>query len=1063
MNPEELSEVKSSVYPKLERVPGKQNWVDHAGGLPSYIERIAKHLHYEKGFTISAAIASAVNTVKRWATAGNVTKSGKGAKYQVTAATRAKAAKAVAQWEAKKKSGSAKMKAAKAIKEAAVEDVRELTALEETEVLEAVADPEDYTEQIVNDLVRYFDHARKLAEQMVDNSLADRDGISMTPDERGNIRGRLETRLALLEGVALSLTGDERTRSLAVANAYQILTPGGKAVKLNEVEAVEEAEVRWLFAQLDPEIEGLQYAVDALSEAKLTAAERAALPESAFVFPKERRYPIHDEGHARAALGMVAMHGTPDEIAKVRAAVAARYPKLSLKEADTTADYPNLMSGKCENCGHSISKHDKDGKCEVCAKERAYRAYEMQEAKKKCGCWDGYCRVPGTKRCAPGSCKKCDASRKKGELSEAHDGKDEGDDVRVKQLQARLGSLGFDTKVDGKFGKKTEARVKEFQLHAGLIQDGVVGPKTTERLQQAPENVDAIAADPSLVPSTVSREEAPEPLDVKDAEDAKKPEGDSSDDKDEKKSKTVAVQEGLADGFGSEMETGPTIMPDDLNLMNPVTPIQVAPMKGESTFSPPRPRKLPKRKKPPRSVLFKGLGVGEARSNPEVREVQADLGRLGYNIEVDGRFGPQTEQAVKRFQRKYGLKADGVVGMKTTRTMKGVKKHLEKIDEALLDQELATDAPDWQEARDRLVGLKRELAEAEKRGESAWPELEDVKADFDRFMELVAEVPEGGLVEAGGYTYKRVGPNEWALEDGQETLETDETLAYRLAHDASLAATQIEVEDESGEDDDAEDREDASEDAPEGEEDSNEEDSADESDDEDGDEESDELMDNIGEGAKAVKDLKPGQMLMLSNGEEYVYDRQADPSKPFHIIKPAGWTPDNDLKAKPMHGEIVPPKIGPEPKAADALDAYVSAGGADPMVIDALKVAEAADWDFDEAWSLVEAFSEDKHKRAPKGEPNGGQFIKAGSAGEAVERVQDEIGEKKTGKWDDKLTAAVKAYQKKNDLLVDGIVGAQTWASFSGKKAAPGALPDWVLKSLKKNSVNKKLEDKKKK
>jgi hypothetical protein len=27
-------------------------------------------------------------------------------------------------------------------------------------------------------------------------------------------------------------------------------------------------------------------------------------------------------------------------------------------------------------------------------------------AKKKCNCWDGYERVPGTKPCAPGSCKK---------------------------------------------------------------------------------------------------------------------------------------------------------------------------------------------------------------------------------------------------------------------------------------------------------------------------------------------------------------------------------------------------------------------------------------------------------------------------------------------------------------------------------------------------------------------------------------------------------------------------------------------------------------------------------
>lgn len=94
------AETKSSVYPKLERVPGKQNWVDKSGGLPSYIERIAKHLHYEKGMEISRAIAVAVNTVKRWAAGGTVTENG--TTKTISAKTQAQAAAAVAQWEAKK-------------------------------------------------------------------------------------------------------------------------------------------------------------------------------------------------------------------------------------------------------------------------------------------------------------------------------------------------------------------------------------------------------------------------------------------------------------------------------------------------------------------------------------------------------------------------------------------------------------------------------------------------------------------------------------------------------------------------------------------------------------------------------------------------------------------------------------------------------------------------------------------------------------------------------------------------------------------------------------------------
>jgi len=94
----------SKSHPSLERAPGKaDNWVEKAGGLPPYIERIAKHLHSDKGMTISHAIATAVNTVKRWCQGGTVSKTSGPEKSQgVTPQTKAKACAAVAQWNAKK-------------------------------------------------------------------------------------------------------------------------------------------------------------------------------------------------------------------------------------------------------------------------------------------------------------------------------------------------------------------------------------------------------------------------------------------------------------------------------------------------------------------------------------------------------------------------------------------------------------------------------------------------------------------------------------------------------------------------------------------------------------------------------------------------------------------------------------------------------------------------------------------------------------------------------------------------------------------------------------------------
>jgi hypothetical protein len=60
----------------------------------------------------------------------------------------------------------------------------------------------------------------------------------------------------------------------------------------------------------------------------LNAAERTALPDSAFVFPdrEPREYPIQNLEHADDALSRSS--GTPDEAA-VKKAVYARYPQLN--------------------------------------------------------------------------------------------------------------------------------------------------------------------------------------------------------------------------------------------------------------------------------------------------------------------------------------------------------------------------------------------------------------------------------------------------------------------------------------------------------------------------------------------------------------------------------------------------------------------------------------------------------------------------------------------------------------------------------------------------------------
>ncbi len=49
---------------------------------------------------------------------------------------------------------------------------------------------------------------------------------------------------------------------------------------------------------------------------------------------------------------------------------------------------------------------------------------------------------------------------------------------------------------------------------------------------------------------------------------------------------------------------------------------------------------------------------------------QDDLNTLGYNTGgLDGIFGARTQEAVRNYQRRVGLTADGIVGCNTWRSL----------------------------------------------------------------------------------------------------------------------------------------------------------------------------------------------------------------------------------------------------------------------------------------------------------------------------------------------------------------------------------------------------------
>lgn len=85
----------------------------------------------------------------------------------------------------------------------------------------------------------------------------------------------------------------------------------------------------------------------------------------------------------------------------------------------------------------------------------------------------------------------------------------------------------------------------------------------------------------------------------------------------------------------------------------------------------PKPKPVPG-KKPTVKVRTLRRGVEGA----DVKRLQSELNRVfpAYpgKLTVDGDFGPATEETVKEFQRRAGLKPDGVVGPKTRAKLKSM-------------------------------------------------------------------------------------------------------------------------------------------------------------------------------------------------------------------------------------------------------------------------------------------------------------------------------------------------------------------------------------------------------
>ena len=213
----------------------------------------------------------------------------------------------------------------------------------------------------------------------------------------------------------------------------------------------------------------------------------------------------------------------------------------------------------------------------------------------------------------------------------------------VKDLQKKLKKLGYyDAYVDGDYGDTTVAAVKAFQKKYNLTADGIAGKETLKKLDSAYKNADSDKDDDSLRMGDSGSA-------VKDLQ---------------TKLKKLGYYDGTVDStFGSGTYAAVKAFQKKYNL----TADGVA---GSETL-----KKLDNAYKNADSdkdddSLRKGA-TGSA-----VKDLQTKLKKLGfYNAYVDGSYGDTTVAAVKAFQKKYNLTADGVAGSETLKKLDSAYKN----------------------------------------------------------------------------------------------------------------------------------------------------------------------------------------------------------------------------------------------------------------------------------------------------------------------------------------------------------------------------------------------------
>lgn len=95
------------------------------------------------------------------------------------------------------------------------------------------------------------------------------------------------------------------------------------------------------------------------------------------------------------------------------------------------------------------------------------------------------------------------------------------------------------------------------------------------------------------------------------------------------------------------------------------TPPSTSSYTPPSTYTSPSTYTIPSSPEPTVTYELGERSMSLMDTGEDIKILQASLKLLGYDVEITGFFDISTQSAVKQFQKKYGLVADGIVGSKT--------------------------------------------------------------------------------------------------------------------------------------------------------------------------------------------------------------------------------------------------------------------------------------------------------------------------------------------------------------------------------------------------------------